>query len=127
MIKCQAFNLSHFGVYFYPCNLQFTFKFQVLEEIKQKDIVEEISAAVFSVQLVLITPNEKATSSHPSKHTQSSVSTVSSRLKRVETGSAKKVVKFTDEQSSTGNYTPTRREGAILQSPFPSVRPFTLS
>ena len=25
------------------------------------------------------------------------------------------------------NYTPTRREGAILQSPCPSVRPFTLS
>ena len=24
-------------------------------------------------------------------------------------------------------YTPTRREGAILQSPCPSVRPFTLS
>jgi hypothetical protein len=96
--------LSHFGKdKFNPCNLQFTFKFQVLEEIKQKDIVEEIPAAVFSVQLVLITPNEKATSSHPGKHTQSSVSTVSLRLKRVETGSAKKVVKFTDEQSSTGN------------------------
>ena len=25
------------------------------------------------------------------------------------------------------NYTPTRREGAILQSPCPFVRPFTLS
>jgi hypothetical protein len=28
---------------------------------------------------------------------------------------------------SKANYTPTRREGAILQSPCPFVRPFTLS
>ena len=30
------------------------------------------------------------------------------------------------ERSWDGNYTPTRREGAILQAPCPFVRPFTL-
>ncbi|XP_052105827.1 dynein axonemal heavy chain 6-like isoform X2 [Mytilus californianus] len=86
---------------------------EVLEEIKQKDVVEEIAAAVFNVQLVLNTPKERTALSGASKHSASSTSSRRKTLERTELGSGKKMVKFTDE-----HYSATDTENSESESDY---------
>ena len=83
--------------------------FKVLEEIKQQDVVEEFSAPVFSLELVLVVPQKsdgRPTSLLDPERTIKTASTHSSYLKqmledRARIGSGKKV-KFHDQPGSSG-------------------------
>ena len=95
---------------------------QVLEEIRQQDVVEEFSAPVFSLQLVLVVPTK--TQGRPSivdpERQIKTASTHSSYLKQMledRVGSAKKV-KFHDQGDESGE---------LMSSKHPEAgKPFVL-
>ena len=84
---------------------EFCSYFQVLEEIRQQDVVEEFSAPVFHLQLVLSAP--QSNQNRPKSSTSDLVKTASSHssyLKQAlfddsDARSGKKTVKFQQETS----------------------------
>eukprot|EP00105_Crassostrea_gigas_P038198 XP_019922346.1 PREDICTED: dynein heavy chain 6, axonemal [Crassostrea gigas] len=72
---------------------------EVLEEIRQKDVVEETIAPVFSIQLVLNVPGtEKATREERKRHRRHK-----SSGKRTDSTSTRKTVQFQDLEEESGS------------------------
>jgi len=93
----------------YSANDIFIYIYQILEEIRQRDIVYEVTAPVFNLQLVLNVqkPGSSQSSFRGSKQeAEKSAASYSSRLKGLDrtTDSAKKSVKFTDHDNEQGIY-----------------------
>ncbi|KAL4237693.1 Dynein heavy chain 14 [Mactra antiquata] len=76
---------------------------EVLEEIKQQDVVEEFSAPVFSLQLVLSVPQDARDTRTTSADIAKTASSQSSYLKEafLDGASNKKTVKFEDNNSES--------------------------
>lgn len=78
--------------------MRLTFFLQVLEEIRQKDVVEETIAPVFSIQLVLNVPGtEKATREERKRHRRHK-----SSGKRTDSTSTRKTVQFQVLEEESG-------------------------
>ena len=94
----------------------------MLEEIRQQDIVEEFSAPVFSLQLVLSVP-QHAKERHMSTGSDivKTASSQSSYLKQafMDNNLNKKTVKF--EHDSSGNYNYTLNQWMIYLDVYKTV------
>lgn len=83
------------------------FFWQVLEEIRLKDVVEETIAPVFSIQLVLNVPGtEKANREERKRHRRHKSSGKSGLYSggKTDSASTRKTVQFQDLEEESGQY-----------------------